>query len=145
MHVSTQKSYSKRKVIRVSITSISNNLTSSYPSQVVQQNQQQSQTSNTDTSIGAAAVLALSNTSSTTATSTTSSSAQSGDSAGSSSGGAAKTSACPLGNKACISCGQCGKTTTAAQSKLQNSASTSDASYQTLTAINSYDANSIFL
>lgn len=122
----------------MSVTSVSNDSLSYYQKQLIQQNQQQ--TDNSSTSVGAAATLDLSTSSSVTATSSTSQSS-SGGSGGT--GSTSQSSSCPLGNATCSGCGQCGKITAAKQNQLLQSNASND--YQTLTAINSYDANSIFL
>lgn len=121
------------------------------------------QTANAGTEIGAAATLELSDAATAVAASTTAvsglatttgtgGSASTGSATGQAGGSGGTTSAsCPLGNKSCTGCGQCGKLVSGglgknAQSGLAVATNTdSNKNYQTAVAIESYDANSAYL
>lgn len=119
-------------VNNLNVASINNNLYSNYSSQSVQPTYSKEQTTN---SIGAAAILDLSSTSSTVGQN---------NNAGGGGTGILASSSCPQGNNTCIGCGQCGKQNTT-NSQLNLRANTNNGTYQTISAIKAYDANSIFL
>jgi len=130
----------------MSISAISNLL--SLASTTQSQASQQTSSTSTSTSVGVAAILDLSSTSAASTVAASSSTTTASDSNGGGGGGAASsTSSCPSGNKSCTGCGQCGKlsATTKSNTASQINLGAATANYQTLTAMNSYDANSIFL
>lgn len=124
----------ERRVV-MSVTSISS-LNSYYQLQQTQQTESQQQSQDSTLDIGEAATLELSSSSST-------SNAVSGASSGSQSGSITNSSQCPQGKSSCISCGQCGKTTSSQNNTtnpLVANGAMNTANYQLLRAINAYES-----
>lgn len=139
----------------MSISAISSLLNTQ--TQSVKQAAQTAQTTSVSAEVGAAATLELSEAATAAAASTTAASGSTAAAAGGSSAtgqaggsGGATSASCPLGNKSCTGCGQCGKLVSGvsdknAQSGLAAATTDGNKNYQTTVATEAYDANSAYL